>query len=45
MLDASYKANCKETHPDKRIRIMDCLLELIKEIIVWDLRDIDNNAP
>ena len=25
---------------------MDCsLLELIKEIIVWDLRDIDNNAP
>lgn len=46
MLDASYKANCKETHLDKPYQDYGLLLlELIKEIIVWDLRDIDNNAP
>ena len=46
MLDGSYKANCKETHLDKPFQDYGLLLlELIKEIIVWDLRDIDNNAP
>lgn len=46
MLDASYKANCKETHLNKPYQDYGLLLlELIKEIIVWDLRDIDNNAP
>ena len=46
MLEASCKAYCKETHPDKPYQDYGLLLlELIKEIIVWDLRDIDNNAP